>query len=390
MLSEFLSPVRARLLETYTGNGSTRLGGRIQAHDEITGMPELKAPGIALIGVCEGRGSSLERSQDLAPDSVREALYALFPGSWSFQFYDLGNLYAGERIEDTYSALIEVCGELLRARIVPVVIGGSQDLTYALYRSFESLEQTVNLCSIDSRLDLGHFEGGLTEINYLSHIVLTKPYRLFNFVNLGYQTYFSAQEELELVERMHFDVQRLGILRGDIELAEPLLRDTDLVSFDFSCIRAADAPGSVQGSPNGFSAEEACALARYAGISDKVSAAGFFGYDPSADARGMGSALFAQMLWYFAEGFDARKGDYPYSSKKDYQRFTVLVNEGEHELVFFRSPLSDRWWVEVPLAPEGSGRSARHALLPCTYGDYQAACSNEIPQRWWMAYRKAL
>jgi hypothetical protein len=34
-------------------------------------------------------------------------------------------------------------------------IGGSQDLTFALYRSFDELEQMVNLVSIDSKFDFG-------------------------------------------------------------------------------------------------------------------------------------------------------------------------------------------------------------------------------------------
>jgi len=390
MYNEFLAPVRAGLLDLYAHSSKPQIGARIRAHDEIRGLPDLEAPGVALIGVCEGRGSGIERTQDLAPDVVREALYALYCGPWSTAFYDLGNVYAGERAEDTYAALQEVCAVLLRQRIVPLIIGGSQDLTYALYRSFDALEQTVNLCAIDSRLDLGHFEGGLNESNYLSHIVLNKPYRLFNFVNLGYQTYFAQQEELELVERMHFDVQRLGLLRADLALAEPLLRDTDMLSFDFSCIRVSEAPGAVQPSPNGFSADEACRLARYAGMSDKMSAAGFFGFDPSLDQRGAGALLLAQMIWYFVEGYDGRVGDYPFASKKDYVRFTVLINEGEHELVFYRSPLSDRWWVEVPMPAEKIGQTQRHALLPCTHDDYQMACSNEIPERWWMAFRKSL
>lgn len=44
---------------------------------------------------------------------------------------------------------------LLKNKIIPIVIGGSQDLTYPLYRAFDELEQMVNVASIDSRFDFG-------------------------------------------------------------------------------------------------------------------------------------------------------------------------------------------------------------------------------------------
>ena len=97
------------------------------------------------------------------------------------------------------------------------------------------------------------------------------------------------------------------------------------------------------------------------------------------------------MLWYFIEGFNNRKGDYPYASKKEYDRFTVLINEGEHELIFYRSNLSERLWIEVQVkAGNTSMDSERHHLIPCSYEDYQRACENDIPLRWWLALKKSV
>jgi arginase family enzyme len=50
--------------------------------------------------------------------------------------------------------LRKVVSNLIKKKIIPIVIGGSQDLTFALYRSFDELEQMVNLVSIDSKLIL--------------------------------------------------------------------------------------------------------------------------------------------------------------------------------------------------------------------------------------------
>jgi arginase family enzyme len=76
----------------------------------------------------------------------------MFPGNWDASIADLGTI-SGE-ILDSYFALRKVASNLIK-KIIPIVIGGSQDLTFALYRSFDELEQMVNLVSIDSKLILG-------------------------------------------------------------------------------------------------------------------------------------------------------------------------------------------------------------------------------------------
>jgi hypothetical protein len=49
----------------------------------------------------------------------------------------------GNSIED--SILLLSSFEFNKEKIIPIIIGGSQDLTFALYRSFDELEQMVNL-----------------------------------------------------------------------------------------------------------------------------------------------------------------------------------------------------------------------------------------------------
>ena len=198
---------------------------------------------------------------------------------WPFRVVDLGTLYAGEQREDTYAALKEILVELFKFKVIPLVIGGSQDLTYAMYRAYDLTDQTVNIAAVDSRFDLGRqTEMPLNEFNYLSHIILKKPYRLFNFANLGYQSCFIHQDEKALMEKMHFDLIRLGSLRADMALCEPYLRDSDLVSMDMSSVKASGGIEVAHPGPNGFLEDEICSLSRYAGISDKVSSFGLLGW----------------------------------------------------------------------------------------------------------------
>lgn len=386
-LEDFLSPVRESITSWKDNEPHPQtLAAKLRIHREVEGLPDLEGVKVALLGIVEDRGAVGNSGCKSAADEVRHYLYSLYCGNWNVAIADLGNIYPGETLRDSLEGLREVCYELIKNHITPLIIGGSQDLTYANYRAYDRLEQTVNLVSIDSRFNLGQQEENLNANNFLSHIILKKPYILFNFSNIGYQTYFANQEEIDLMERMYFEVHRLGNFRNNITEAEPILRDADIVSFDISAIRHPDAPGNGNSSPNGFTGEEACALARYAGISDKLSSFGIYECNPSQDFNGQTAHLVAQMVWYFIEGFNARKGDYPFASKNDYQRFTVLMEDGDHELVFYKSHLSERWWIEVP--SNGMKNNDRHKLIPCSYQDYQKACENETPLRWWHAMKK--
>lgn len=389
MLEDFLSPVGGSIIESCAQGNEQVFGKRIGIHQEIEGIPELNQYRLALIGVMEDRGSDNAGAAQ-SPDQIRKYLYNLYWGNWDAQVCDLGNIYAGEKLSDTLAAVREVCYHLIKQNILPIIIGGSQDLTYGNFRAYDRLEQTVNLVSIDCQFDLGRQDEKLSHRSFLSHIILQKPYILYNFSNIGYQTYFVNQEEMDLMERMFFEIHRLGNLRQNIAEAEPILRDADIVSFDLSALRQSEAPGNTFHSPNGFTGEEACAIARYSGISDKVSSFGIYECNALADKDGRTAHLVAQMIWYFLEGYNLRKGDYPFARKEDYQRYTVLINEGEYELIFYKSPLSGRWWIEVPVRENTGFSSERHKLIPCSYGDYEEAMRNEIPDRWWRAMKKAL
>src|SRR5690606_23171952 len=109
---------------------------------------------LAIIGVAEDRRAIANQGCALAPDHVREKLYSLHRGDYPLRIADFGNIQAGERISDTYAALKIVVEELIKKNIIPIIIGGGQDLTYAQFQGYEKLEQKVDLVVIDSHFDL--------------------------------------------------------------------------------------------------------------------------------------------------------------------------------------------------------------------------------------------
>jgi hypothetical protein len=186
-------------------NSSLILGNRITIHSDSILPPELDNVDIAIIGVSEYRNSNNSLGENFSLMEIRKTFYSLFPGNWSLNLVDLGDLKLGNSVSDTYLALESVVSGLLKNNIIPVIIGGSQDLTYANYRSYDFLQKTVNIVNVDSNFDLGDSSKPIKNNSYLGKIILDKPHNLFNYSTLGYQTYFNSQEEIDLMDKLYFE-----------------------------------------------------------------------------------------------------------------------------------------------------------------------------------------
>src|SRR5690606_7065446 len=321
---------------------------------------------LAIIGVAEDRRAIANQGCALAPDHVREKLYSLHRGDYPLRIADFGNIQAGERISDTYAALKIVVEELIKKNIIPIIIGGGQDLTYAQFQGYEKLEQKVDLVVIDSHFDLDESienESETTSQTYLTKILLHQPNNLFNYSNIGYQTYFVSQDSLKVMDKLYFDSYRLGLFTGKMDQAEPVIRNADLLSFYIIAFRSSDAAANANATPNGFYGEEACQLCRYAGMSDKLSSIGFYEFNPAYDQNGQTAMLLAQMIWYFIDGFYNRKKDFPLQPKSSYVTYRASLNDDSYELVFIKSKKTDRWWMQVPY-PNTKSVNERFHLVP--------------------------
>lgn len=380
----FLTPVQDRLVEQLELQHSQVIGQSLRIHT-ATVEPDLKGVKMAIIGVLESRNSVDYIGQDFQLSEIRKAFYKLFPGNWTHNIADLGDIQKGETVEDTYFALIQVLSNLIKDNIIPIIIGGSQDLTYANYRAYDKISSMINIVNVDKSFDLGDSSKPITNESYLGKIILEQPYNLFNYTALGFQTYFNSQEEIDLMEKLYFESFRLGSIIPNISVVEPVLRDADLVTLDINSVKSSEVSPKQKYSPNGFTGREICAISRYAGISNKVSSFGVYEYNPSMDDKAT-AMLVAQVLWYFIEGVNCRVKDDDFKDLNSYLKFTVLVES--EELVFFKSKKTERWWIEIPFLEYSNTKSKQHPLLACTYEDYVSATSGIIPERWYKAYKK--
>jgi arginase family enzyme len=373
MLENHLSPVTTLSLHDLQKN---QMGKTIPIYTGV--FPELDGISIAIVG--------MDEEVDVNPsDHIRQRFYQLYNWKKSTIVADLGNINPSDENMSKTQALQEVITELLEKGIVPIIIGGTNEIAMGQYRGYEPRKEEITVVDFNEKINLSEEDDSLLLNKMLDH----KPNYLFNFIQVGYQSYLIDPEHMKSLDRMSFEYYRLGNIRAKMDDVEPIVRDADMLSFGMSCMRMADSPGVKAASPNGFYAEEACKITRYAGMSDKLSSVSFYEVDPTRDNRDQTAQLVAQMMWYFIDGFYNRKKDLPDLDGEDYVKYTVHFKQGDHELTFVKSKKTDRWWLVSPFDGKDE-RFERHLFLPCSYADYEMACNDEVPERWMRAYEKVL
>ncbi len=344
-------------------------------------QPAFKGANIAIIGIEEERGAVGNEGVRRAANEIRKSLYRLKKGTGNYKIIDLGNLRKGINVEESHYRLKEVCSTLIENDVLPIVIGGSHDHTLGQYLAYEVLDKLVTLLNVDAFLDIEDESKETNNRNHIHKIFMHEPNYLFNLNQLAYQSYLIDNSTLAVLEKLYFDAYRLGHLRQYLPDMEPIIRDADLMSFDITAIKSSDAPGNKHAQPFGLTGEEACQICWYAGLNEKLSSAGFYEYNPEMDdEHKKTAAVVATMIWYFIEGFYHRKDESNFRGN-DYLRYVVSMPTEPATIVFYKSKLSEKWWIEVPY-PHSNFQYERNLIVPCSYSDYQLATKGEVPERW--------
>jgi formiminoglutamase len=380
-LLDFVEPVSLEKPEEHLISNPNILGKNISIHTPDFNLDEFDKYDVILLGVPEDR-NSLNKGASLAPDLIRTRLLQFFKTDSTLRILDLGNLKQGNTFNDTYFALREVLETLLAQNLIVVLIGGTQDLTVPVFQAFEGIKSKINLSSIDRTIDLVKDSVKTTAETYLTELLFRKRL-LFKYNNLGHQIHLTDKTNIDLINKLYHDAYRLGEIRSNLTLVEPVLRDTDIVSFDMGSIRQSDSPGHFNPSPSGFTAEEACQLARYAGLSDNVSVFGLFEYNPKFDTMNQSANIAAQLIWYFIDGLACRAPEEPTEDNSNFKTFIVGHSDLNYEITFYKSLISERWWMEVP-----NPKAGKPVLISCSPNEYKIASEQEVPDLWWKSYQK--
>ena len=373
MLSELIIPAsELEVVKQFIGR-SDQLGQYLknQAWD-IDNLPE-----VAILGIPEGRGSVCHDVAQ-APDAIRHHLYSLTAFDPNIRIIDIGNVRCGRSTKDTYAAIKMVVEELSALNIPVLILGGSQETTVPLIAGFNS--QEFKLIIVDDRVDNSIAENSPTDESYINNLPQGTSLTV-----IAAQSYFIGQNDHELfAEGFNGEIVTLGNMRSDIKEMEPIIRNSNFISFDFGSLKSAEAPGQYRISPNGLTGEEACQISWYSGISTAPVWFGIFGYSPSSDIMTTGAMMAAQICWYFLSGTTKVLDTEPVEEATDFETYRVEVDGLDDEISFLRHPVSHRWWMEVP-SDDCTNFPVR---IPCSKKDYTNACKNKIPERWWKYFDK--
>jgi arginase family enzyme len=356
----------------------------ITIHTDNSPVRDLNRFKIAIFGVPEGRNSPNAGSLK-GPDMIRGELYKLAKIPGKSKIIDLGNMKQGVSFNDTLAGLTDILSLLLSENIFPVIIGGSSALIPAIDKAVSQHVKKYTLTAVDPRIDFSSDRKEPDSFNYLNSIINNHKSSFSHYINIGYQTYLNDQQIINRFLKRRSELIRIGDVRQAIYLTEPLFRDSDVTIFDISAVRQSDAPGTISPSPNGFYGEEICLLSRYAGISDKLKIFGLFDVNPEFDIRNQTTGLSAQILWFFLEGFSQKQYETPVLSLANSGRFIkyhVRLTDLEDDMIFVKSNLTDRWWIELP------GETDENFYVACSYDDYLKANRNEVPDRWVQAMER--
>jgi arginase family enzyme len=379
MIAEYLLPVNNEIVDFKNKLSPLAIGKAITIYGDDQSI--LKGFDIALIGLSESRKSSEVNKKYIDINSFRKEFYSLFCGDWNVNIIDMGDVINGEDISDTYFALKTINESLLEKNIISFFIGGTQDLTFPLYQAFAKKGDYVNLTSIDNKFDFGQIKKDFDSSSYMSKIIMEKDNKLSHYCNLGFQTFLNSQEEIDLLEKLQFESHRLGKINKKIDLIEPSLRYTNLLSIDFRSVKASEL-NFIHNYPNGFESSEICSIARYAGMSDRISCVGVF----EVFQNSISSALLAQAVWYFIEGFSLRIIEDPKS--ENFKGKSYHMDLENHQIKFYQSDISQKWWFE--LIEENNNKLIDVSLYPCGHEDYLEACNDDISDKLLLSLKRNL
>jgi formiminoglutamase len=363
MLENWLRPVSQDFLKE-TDLKDFHFGKKIKIYRKK--LPKMSEGQVALIGLDES-----------AADAVRRELYLL---SFAFKgtvITDLGN---ARRTEPDF--LLQLLTDLYQSKIIPIFIGEAPSLALTQFKAHRLVQSAVNLAVVDEQIA---YNTGDTTTSWLDYILDNSRSKLFHLSILGVQTHFLPPDIIQHLSDRRHDIIRAGHIRGNIQDTEPVLRDADTLVVNISALKASDAPAQAEASPSGLTSEEACQLARYAGMSEKLTAAGFYGFLPEKEQNRQTAKTVAQMIWYFLDGFHNRRNDYP-TSTDNMVEYVTHIQGYDWQFTFWRSNKTGRWWLQVPIKTKKNLQ--RHRLLSCTYEDYTKAVNGELPERLLNAFER--
>lgn len=319
---------------------------------------EIPEKGIVLLWVSDLRGAGGE-AENLDFSLVRKQLYRLSKLDFELPICDLGDLISGRTPQDTHYVLQEVLSSCHYKNAIPVVIGGSNDLSFSLFLALNFHQKNINYTQISNIISLASQGEELNEKNFLSKIFSSKNLSIKNYHHLGYQKHLNELDSVKLIKEVDFDIVRLAEMMNTTSKCEPYFRKADLVTINADAVESFAEPFSIHPQVNGLNRREICAYMKEIGLSENLKSVGIFNLDIERFGY-LNNQLLAQMIWYLIEGINIQNS---HPKERSYETFWVLIDDEEY--VFKRDIFTGLWYF-------GDSENINECL-PCSQDDFDLA-----------------
>lgn len=301
-------------------------------------------------------------------DAVRPILYN-FAGNFGQQtIADLGNFKTQNPDHN-----LQLIKDLIDANITPLIISADATHLHAQIVSHLKNKKIIHCSLVDESIP--DKAQGQIDKRVLFPVATNKVKWPNQFNVLGIQKHQVPGKKIDQAQTNNLRLTRLGKLKNDLTIAEPLLRDTNILGFNARVLKSSETNDNKNNSPSGLSIDQACQIMRYAGINEQIQFANIFGFDDTFAPKKLTAHAIAQLIWYFLDGTFDQKGDYPIDKRK-LKSYIVDLKYDKLNISFWKSKKSGRWWVEVP---KTKGKSI---LKPCSQKEYtncaDGILSNEL------------
>ena len=238
---DYLDPINTREISNDEEYKDGQVGKLIEVYEEE--FPDLLQADLILVGCREERGARRSRTLISGPDMIRRQFYQLHHWHSDLRLADVGNIKSGSTLADTYAALRSVMNELIGLGKTVIILGGSHDLTLAQYQSYVSRKKLIEVACVDALIDI-NIESSLKSENFLMELLTDEPNFIHHYNHIGFQSYYVHPRMLETMDKLRFDCFRVGKVKEFIDEMEPVLRNSNMLSFDISAIAHAYAPSN--------------------------------------------------------------------------------------------------------------------------------------------------
>lgn len=316
---DFLTPPNDSLFFSRGDSSDPRVGDLVLRDKE-----NFKNVDVAIVGVPQDEGVKRNMGRtgaNRAPDEVRKYLYRLTPFNFKFKnqitklkIFDLGNLKVNGNLEQIHERLVFVVGELIKAGVIPIVIGGGHDIAFPDYfgfaGNFEKEKKAV--INIDTHLDVreSQLRNSGTPFRQILESEL-KPDKMFeigiqNYANSIYHFEYALNNGVEIFTLDEIREKGMSFILNVIK--NKLQGHLVHLSFDMDSVRNADAPGVSATYPDGLKAEEVLEVALFCGLNLNVKIVDIAEVNPEFDIDGKTSRLASLFILNFLTGIANSRG----------------------------------------------------------------------------------